>query len=64
MPQSPPRRQAMKALEIHKLLRRRVLVTRESARTILPELAAALAEDSKNVAFDYCGVEGMTLSFF
>ena len=54
----------MKALEIHKLLRRRVLVTRESARTILPELAAALAEDSKNVAFDYCGVEGMTLSFF
>ena len=45
------------------LLKKRVLVTRESARAIEPELRAALREGSGSVELDFTEVEGMTPSF-
>ena len=53
----------MTTLKMHEMLGRRVLVTRDSARTMLPKLAAALAEGCGQVALDCSGVAGMTPSF-
>lgn len=53
----------MKSVMIHDLLEMRVLVTRESARTIEGKLADALAEGDGEAILDFTGVEGLAPSF-
>ena len=53
----------MGTVRIFDLLRRRVLVTRDSARAIEPCFSAALTEGHGEVVLDFAGVEGMTPSF-
>ena len=53
----------MRALKIHDLLKRRVLVTRDSARAIQAELKAALIEGQGQVTLDFFGIDGLTPSF-
>ena len=48
---------------MYDLLRKRVLVTRGSARSIETKLAAALAEGNGEIALDFTGVDGITPSF-
>jgi len=54
---------SVKTLKIFDLLGKRILVTRESARTIQPVFAAALGEGNGEVGLDFAGVEGLTPSF-
>ena len=53
----------MKTVNIYELLQRHILVTRDSARSIQPALAAALANSRGEVALDFLGVDGLTPSF-
>lgn len=53
----------MSALRIHDLLPNRVLVTRESARSIAPEIASAIASGEKGITLDFAGIDGITPSF-
>ena len=53
----------MKTIRLYDLVGRKVLVTRDSARSIQPYLAAALEGGDREVALDFEGVDGMTPSF-
>jgi len=53
----------MGTVMIYDLVGKRVLVTRQSARTIDPMLAIAVAEDEGEVVLDFSGVDGITPSF-
>ncbi len=53
----------MKSVMIHDLLDMRVLVSRDSARSIELKVAAALAEGDGEVVLDFTGVEGISPSF-
>lgn len=53
----------MESVRVYDLLRRRVLVTRESARSIGPTLSEALGRGDGRVELDFSGVEGITPSF-
>ncbi len=53
----------MRALKVFDLLKKRVLVTRQSARAIEAELGRALAEGQGELVLDFSGVEGITPSF-
>ena len=53
----------MITLKIYDLLKRRVLVTRDSARSIQADLKAALIEGQGQVTLDFHGVDGLTPSF-
>ena len=50
-------------VQVFELLRRRILVSRESARAIEPHVAAALAEGPGELILDLSGVEGLSPSF-
>ncbi len=52
----------MKPLKIYNLLGKRLLVTRESARSLGPALTELVA--AGEVVIDFCGIEGLTPSFF
>jgi hypothetical protein len=53
----------MRTLKIFDLIGKRVLVTRDSARSIRRELALALDEGNGEVVLDFAGVDGLTPSF-
>lgn len=53
----------MQTIRVFDLLRRRALVTRESARTIGPALIQALEGSGGEVTLDFSGVEAVTPSF-
>jgi len=53
----------MKSVNVMQLLAKRVLVTRDSARTLQDALDAELARADREVAIDFEGVEGLTPSF-
>ena len=53
----------MGTVQVYQLLKKRVLVTRESARAIQSELAHALTNTNGEVYLDFRGVEGLTPSF-
>lgn len=53
----------MKTVGVYELLGKRILVTRESARSIQRELAAALSDNQGEVGLDFHKVEGLTPSF-
>jgi hypothetical protein len=53
----------MTALRIHDLLPKRVLVTRESARSIVPEIVSAIASGENAITLDFAGIDGITPSF-
>lgn len=53
----------MGTVKIFELLKKRVLVTRESAKVIEPELRAALREGNGLVELDFAGVASLTPSF-
>jgi hypothetical protein len=53
----------MSALRIHDLLANRVLVTRESARSIAPEIGSAIASGEKSITLDFAGIDAITPSF-
>lgn len=54
----------MMTLRIFDLVRKHVLVSRDSARTIQPHLAAALADGLGELVLDLTDVDGLTPSFF
>ena len=54
----------MMTLRIFDLVQKRVLVSRDSARTIQPQLVAALADGLGELVLDLSGVDGFTPSFF
>ena len=54
----------MESLKIFDLVRKRVLVTRESARSIETFVRAALVEGHGEFELDFSGVDGLTPSFF
>ena len=54
----------MKSIRLYDIIRTRVLVTRESARSVQSYLAAALADAEGEVGLDFSGVAGITPSFF
>ena len=53
----------MPSLKIYDLLKKRVLVTRDLARSLQPQLAAALVEGRGEVELDFSEVAGLTPSF-
>src|SRR5713226_140537 len=53
----------METVRIYDLVRRRALVTRDSARLIQRAMAAAFARQPGEVALDFSGVEAVTPSF-
>lgn len=53
----------MAIVKVYDLEKKRVLVTRESARAIEPILCSAMAQGQGELALDFSGVEGMTPSF-
>ena len=53
----------MNSVMIHDLLDKRILVSRESARSIELKVAAALAEGDGELILDFTGVEGISPSF-
>lgn len=53
----------MKRLKMFDLAHRRVLVTRESARSLAPAIAAALSQGQPPLELDFDGVAGLTPSF-
>ena len=53
----------MASVNLYELLRKRVLVTRESARAIKASLLDALAKDGNEVTLDFSGTEAVTPSF-
>lgn len=53
----------MKSVMIHDLLEMRILVSRETARSIEPKVAAAFSEADGEVFLDFTGVEGISPSF-
>ena len=53
----------MGSLKIFDLVRKRVLVTRSSARELESDLADALVEGDGEVTLDFAGVDGLTPSF-
>jgi len=61
--QSLPNHQKMKPLRVYDLLKKRVLVTRASARTLHHPLAVAVVEGQGELILDFSGVEGLTPSF-
>ena len=54
----------MTTLWIFDLVQKRVLVSRDSARTIQPQLVAALADGLGELVLDLSDVDGLTPSFF
>lgn len=50
-------------LRLHDLLHRRVLVTRESARSLEARLSTSLDPALPEVRIDFAGIEGVTPSF-
>ena len=54
----------MKRINILEIVGKRVLVTRESARSIETFVRAALVEGHGDVELDFSGVDGLTPSFF
>ena len=54
----------MTTLRIFDLVRKRVLVSRDSARTIQPQLVAPLADGLGELVLDLSDVDGLTPSFF
>ena len=54
----------MTTLRIFDLVQKRVLVSRDSARTIQPQLVAALADGLGELVLDLADVDGLTPSFF
>jgi hypothetical protein len=54
----------MTTLRIFDLVQKRVLVSRDSARTIQPQLVAALADGLGELVLDLSDVDGLTPSFF
>ncbi len=50
-------------VDIHDLLNRKVLVTRDSARSLADALGSAITLGGGGVVLDFSGVEGMTPSF-
>ncbi len=53
----------MQILRIHELLKKRVLVTRERARTMQAQLDQALTEGQGEITLDLRNVEGIAPSF-
>ena len=53
----------MRTLRIHDLVRKRALVTRESARPIAEALSQANGTDNEDVTLDFAGVDAVTPSF-
>ena len=53
----------MISLSVYGLLRKRALVTRQSARVIGEALATALAEERSEVVLDFSGIDAVTPSF-
>ena len=53
----------MKILKVYDLLRKRALITRQSASAIRDALSAAVASKDKEVALDFSGVDAVTPSF-
>ena len=53
----------MKSVMIRDFLDMRVLVSRETARSIEPKVAAALSEGNGEAILDFTGVEGISPSF-
>ena len=54
----------MTTLRIFDLVQKRVLVSRDSARIIQPQLVAALADGLGELVLDLSDVDGLTPSFF
>ena len=54
----------MKRINLFEIVGKRVLVTRESARSIETLVRAALVEGHGEVELDFSGVNGLTPSFF
>ena len=54
----------VKTVKIHDLVQKRVLVTRDSARTIQRDLAAAMAQGDGALELDLEDIGGLTPSFF
>ena len=53
----------MKKVGLYSLFNKRVLVTRQSARDIAPDIDDALATGEGAIVLDFSNVEGMTPSF-
>lgn len=53
----------MTTVKMYDLERKRILVTRQSARGIEPILCAAMVEGQGQIALDFSGVDGVTPSF-
>lgn len=53
----------MAAIRIRDVIKRDVLVTRESARSLKPDLMATFGSDA-GLELDFADVQGMTTSFF
>lgn len=51
------------AVKVHELLQKKVLVTRESARAIEPQLTTAAKEEGAPLELDFIGVDALTPSF-
>ncbi len=54
----------MMPLRIYDLLHKQVLVSRDTARAIQPQLVAALVEGQGELVLDLSEVDGLTPSFF
>ena len=53
----------MKTLCLYKLLKRPMLVTRQAARSIAPDIGDALAEGQGEIILDFFDVKGVSPSF-
>lgn len=53
----------MTTVKIHDILKRRVLVTRESAKVLKPILSAAVSRCEGKSFLDFSGIAGVTPSF-
>lgn len=53
----------MKTLRMYERLKKRVLVTRGSARLIERDMSSALSKDEREVVLDFVRIEGVTPTF-
>lgn len=51
------------SIHVFELIPNRMLVTRQSARSIAPALAQAIARGEHKIVLDFAGVDGVTPSF-
>ena len=54
----------MKRINLYEIIGKRVLVTRESARSIQTIVGRALLEGNGEIELDFSGINGLTPSFF